>query len=298
MYWHGEYTFKGKKKLLPYRISDTDEEITISCGRCSACRINKSREWALRCVAESKCHSENYFLTLTIDDDHLEDNNGSGIPSCHIKDMQSWIKDVREWQRTEYGITGQKILYCSEYGDRSERPHYHCCFFGLHLDDLRPWTKSGNNWLYRSDKLESKWKKGQIMIGDVSAESAQYVAKYTMKNTDANKFFYDKFQMERPALRMSRRPGIGLNYFKDHMEQIMKDGGIYINGSLVPIPSSWKDKAKDIFIDLYDLQTQNAETTQKARESQRKHNNNSNALEARRLGIRPVTDQMHDRNKI
>ena len=45
--------------------------VQVPCGRCIGCRLEYSRQWAIRCVHESQMHTENCFITLTYDNYHL-----------------------------------------------------------------------------------------------------------------------------------------------------------------------------------------------------------------------------------
>lgn len=49
----------------------TAKHLAIPCGRCIGCRLERSRQWALRCVHENQLHEESAFVTLTYDDAHL-----------------------------------------------------------------------------------------------------------------------------------------------------------------------------------------------------------------------------------
>lgn len=304
MYWHGELTGNGRKKLIPYRISETDEEILLPCGRCSSCRVNKSREWAVRCVCEAKSHENNYFLTLTIDDDHLKDSCGNiGVknlmfaPTACMDDLTAFVKRLRADQDYHHD-NRLKWFGCTEYGDSSNRPHGHMILFGPILDDLKPWTKSGSNWLYRSEYLESKWKQGNILVGEMTAESAQYVAKYCSKVTDEYKKSCEELGVEVPKLRMSRNPGIGIEYLKHHRLQILNDNGIYIHGKLVPIPEYWKEMymMEEEYIDRDDHDT---DLLKKAIKEQKRHNGGYDPLyEYEEFEIKPKHDVKEDRNKV
>ena len=72
---NGKYKFMGsvyrtdlaKRKYL-YDISG--DVVYLPCGQCMACRLNKSRDWATRCVLEAKMHKDNCFVTLTYKDLH------------------------------------------------------------------------------------------------------------------------------------------------------------------------------------------------------------------------------------
>lgn len=60
------------------------------------------------------------------------------------------------------------------------RPHYHVIFFNLLLNDLVPF-QYGQSVYYRSEFLEKYWKNGFVVVGEVTFNSAGYVARYTMK---------------------------------------------------------------------------------------------------------------------
>ena len=38
----------------------------LPCGQCWGCRLQHSREWAVRCMHEAQMHEHNSFITLTI----------------------------------------------------------------------------------------------------------------------------------------------------------------------------------------------------------------------------------------
>lgn len=300
-YWHGEYTHNGKRKLLPYRISDTDEVVEIPCGRCMPCRVNYGRMWSVRCVCEAKEHKENYFLTLTIDDDHVEDTLGNigaenleYVPTVRIDDISVFMKALRQSQQREYEIKGCRFLSCSEYGSQTFRPHYHMILFGAHIPDLKPYAKSSGYWLYTSEYLDKIWKKGEIFIGEVTADSSAYVAKYATKNTDEYRDLCKKLRVEKPSLRMSRNPGIGAHYFEEHKDQILYDRGIYIKGKLVPLPDYWLEKNenhREVEL-IRDEQTQRR-ITHKNLDS---YHHIQDREEKEMLGVRKPSDEMHERS--
>ena len=39
--------------------------IKVPCGQCIGCRLERSRQWAIRCVHEASLHEANSFITLT-----------------------------------------------------------------------------------------------------------------------------------------------------------------------------------------------------------------------------------------
>lgn len=146
----------------------------IPCGRCIGCRLSRSKEWALRCVHEASCHQENCFITLTYGPEHLPPDGG--LRKKHVQDFFKRLRKKIQPRKVKY-------YYCGEYGDKNNRPHYHILLFGYNFTDwiLLPHRSPSGHDLYTSPSLEKLWGKGFVQIGDVSFESAQYVARYIMK---------------------------------------------------------------------------------------------------------------------
>lgn len=197
--------------------------LELPCRHCVGCRLDKSREWANRIVMEQQYHAESWFLTLTYDDEHLPpaypvDPATGEILSIHAtlvkKDLQDFMKRLRKNSQ-------QKVRYfaAGEYGSQTYRPHYHVLLFGLHLTDLKPMKKSfcGNQY-YTSDFIAKCWPKGLHILGQVTWQSAAYVARYTMKKATHGyiKDYYEKAGIQPEFQTMSLRPAIGMRYFEDH----------------------------------------------------------------------------------
>ena len=65
--------------------------LTLPCGQCINCRLNRSQEWAIRCVHEASLHSQNSFITLTYNNDNLPANG-----SLYYRDVQLFLKRFRK----------------------------------------------------------------------------------------------------------------------------------------------------------------------------------------------------------
>jgi hypothetical protein len=46
-------------------------QIELPCGKCIGCRLEYSRQWALRIMHEPQLHEQNSFITLTYEEEHL-----------------------------------------------------------------------------------------------------------------------------------------------------------------------------------------------------------------------------------
>lgn len=145
-------------------------DLKVPCGQCVGCRLERSRQWAVRCVHEASLHTDNCFITLTYNDEHLPSDG-----SLNYRDFQLFMKRLRK--RVSVPV---RFYMCGEYGENFGRPHFHACLFGFNFPDLKLW-KSGKSKLYRSPLLEELWPFGYSSVGDVNFESAAYVARYILK---------------------------------------------------------------------------------------------------------------------
>lgn len=144
--------------------------IKLPCGQCTGCRLEKSRQWAMRCVHEAQTHSRNCFVTLTYADEHLP-QYGS-LSRAHLTKFFKRLRDHK----------GPFRYYaCGEYGDQTQRAHYHACLFGVDFDDKIEFRQIGEHKLYISEQLTKIWGHGNASIGSLTFETAAYTARYVMK---------------------------------------------------------------------------------------------------------------------
>lgn len=215
----GTFVINGKDYLL------TKENVwLIPCGKCIGCNLARSRDWANRCMLELKYHDQAYFVTLTYDEDHVPRNiipvddyedTGQVVEhqTLYYRDFQLFMKRLRK------AFPNDKIRYfmAGEYGTKTFRPHYHAIIYGLHLDDLVLKAKSplGDSY-FISQKLESVWQNGFVLVGDVTWETCAYTARYCMKKADGrDKSFYEKLGIEPEFVHMSTRGGIARKYYDE-----------------------------------------------------------------------------------
>lgn len=228
----GEIVFHEPKEetFPPFR------KFQVPCGRCIGCRIDRSKDWALRCVLEASLHAENCFVTLTYDNDHLPENG-----SLVLEDLQKFIKRLRK----KFPERIIRYYACGEYGSERSRPHYHLCLFGFDFPDKRVWSKGDTqgSFYYRSADLESLWRFGYSIIGEVTYESAAYVARYINKKILGDKDLQDQiYQGRKPEFSvMSRRPGIASNFFEHYQGDVFPKDFITMNGKRFK-PSRYFDK--------------------------------------------------------
>lgn len=216
----GEYKrrlYFREPKLLPYR-----REVVIPCRKCFECVQSYSTNWAVRCCLEAKMHEKNCFITLTYDEQHIED--------LSKKTLQKFIKRLRK----HFGVKSCRYFACGEYGENTGRPHYHLILFGVDFSEDRYFLKRDRrgNPIYCSDILSRLWKFGFHSIGDISFSSAKYCAKYMQKFNFANG--------KKAFTLQSRKPAIGYDFAVKNAESLCRSGKVYIDGKEYNIPWQFK----------------------------------------------------------
>lgn len=200
---------------------DVHKSVDIPCGQCIGCRLERSRQWACRILAERECHEKTSFLTLTYKE--MPANS-----SLNNEDFTLFMKRLRRH------LEPAKIRFfqCGEYGERNHRPHHHCILFGEDFAASRRLCEASQSGLpqYESPLLDDLWSHGRCTIGDVTFESAAYVARYTLKKVSGPSKD-DHYAGRKPEYAtMSRRPGIGALWFERYQ------GDIYPGDLFVPGP--------------------------------------------------------------
>lgn len=217
------------------------DSIMVPCNRCVGCRMDYSRQWADRCILELQYHDSAYFLTLTYNDYcvprsyYADPDTGEAYSSLTLskRDWQLFMKRLRE----AFPNDNLRFFMCGEYGPSTWRPHYHAIVYGLHLDDLVLYQRTGRGYqYYTSAKVDRVWSRrgamddlfgeeqktplvqmGRVLIGEVTWEACAYTARYMLKKLKGREAsFYEEFNLTPPFVLMSRRPGIARQYFDDH----------------------------------------------------------------------------------
>lgn len=187
------------KDLLPKLGTYTQRP----CGYCIGCRLDKAKDWAIRCIHEAQLHKQNCFITLTFDDKHLPDDLSVDKPTFQkfikrlrektaypgnmpLYDKAMRIQYYRKKGHEKYGEPKPCPVYkeiryyaCAEYGDSNPernlikyghhlgRPHYHICLFGHEFKDKEIIEEGGLNY------FKSQFRTGEDYILYKSKELAK-----------------------------------------------------------------------------------------------------------------------------
>lgn len=222
----GVSQFQYLNSLLYRKDCSIVDLISVPCGICEECLQSTSRDWATRIMLECKQHQDNYFVTLTYDDEHL--------PSDYnlVKEEISLFNKKLKTYLNRAGLDSTFRFYgVGEYGGETARPHYHVIYFGLPLNDLKFYKVSENGDIYyNSAFLEGIWQKGFVVVTGVSVASASYVARYCDKKKRLTKLQKEDLLKKGivPEFSvMSRRPGIGSQEY-EHIIERVKDNQSYV----------------------------------------------------------------------
>jgi len=165
-----------QKRRLKY---EQGKHFLVGCKQCVWCRLNRSREVAARIVHEMRAHRESWFFTLTYDDEALP--HSCCGPTLDRPRITRLRKDVD--QDASRGFFEKfKFFLVGEYGDRTQRPHYH----GVAFVDY-PWqvaqvepSRSGAEQFVCAE-FTRLWPEGRHRISKLNFEFAAYAARYALK---------------------------------------------------------------------------------------------------------------------
>ena len=239
--WYSKHVNPSGKRSIVFNQNealDSYHSLSIPCGQCIGCRLEKSRQWAIRCSLESQLYENSYFLTLTYNDEHLP-KTGSLVPD----DLQKFLKKLRRY--IEYHGSDKKIRFfaCGEYGDNFCRPHYHAIIYNLDIPDLKRFSTSFNGDIYyTSETINQIWKNGYVIIGQVTFESCAYVARYVTKKITGAQADEHYNGREPEFVRMSRRPGIGSAWLDRYKNDVYPHDYVVIRDGIKVKPPKYFDK--------------------------------------------------------
>lgn len=241
---------------LTFNLRDgfVDRPVTVSCGQCIGCRLERSRQWAVRCMHEASLHTDNCFVTLTYSDEgiaHLDrcidpetGEIGAGpLRSLNKRDIQLFMKRLRK-------RTGSKIRYlqCGEYGSKTQRPHHHVLIFGFDFQDKYMFAENRRLGVryYRSPMLEELWPYGMSALGDLTFESAAYVARYCVKKITGDMADGHYLGRVPDYITMSLKPGIAHDWIKLNLDDVYPLDRVYVRPGVLARPPKYYDKIYDL----------------------------------------------------
>jgi hypothetical protein len=237
--YHPLLAYKSEGKVVFNKPFAFAKGFNLPCGQCIGCRLNYSRQWAIRIVHEASMHDQNCFITLTFDQANLESR--ANPMSLDVSEYQRFMKRLRK----RFG-NNIRFFHCGEYGDKNKRPHYHAIIFGMDFNDKVLFQERDGTKLYISKTLQELWPYGFSTIGAVTFQSAAYVARYIMKKHkgEGMEDHYTRWcpdtgegtLVEPEYCTMSRKPGIGYNWLQKYKADVYPHDYVVINNHKVKPP--------------------------------------------------------------
>lgn len=202
----------------------------IPCGYCILCREEQARQQAVRIYHEALHHSDNAFITLTYDNEHLPPHG-----SLRYDDLVRFWKRVRKYLWKHYR---KKLRYYAvgEYGDQTLRAHYHACIFGHAFTEGRVILRTTPSLLWWSPELAKCWGMGKnVSVGALTFESARYTASYVTKKLRQRQQYVrideetgELIKLEQPKAFMSRN--LARQWWEQNRHYVSAHDQVMING--------------------------------------------------------------------
>lgn len=210
------------------------------CGQCGPCRFNKRRIWAHRIMLEAAQYEHNAFVTLTYDPEHLP-AGGTLVPD-HTR---LWLNRLRG----RVAPSRFRFFLVGEYGDDSQRPHYHAALFGFQSCSFGQsrYSKSRQRCCYWCELVRETWGQGNVYLGSLELSSAGYMAGYVTKKM--TKVDDARLAGRSPEFgRMSLRPGVGATALWDIADALLRYD---LDKSLDDAPGTLRHGSKELPLGRY-----------------------------------------------
>ena len=245
-----------------FRVSDQQ---VVPCGRCIGCRAEQARQWSVRIMHEMQMHSHAWFVTLTYNDERIPANG-----SLAAQDFSRFVKTLRR----DYPPKTISYYGCGEYGESTQRPHYHAVLFGPDFLDRNIFRTSRTSNIWRAESLERNWPHGRSEFGSVTPASAAYVAGYVRKKI-SKKVYPDAYtrvdtdtgelvEIEKEFARMSLKPAIGRRWIEKYWRDVYPRDFVVMSGVEMKPPryyDKWLERERpQMFMNI--LERRYAEATE------------------------------------
>lgn len=258
----------------PISLKKNNKNLIAPCGKCSQCIQRNRAEWMCRNLIHAKYHEHALFATFTYSNDCIKElpyNDKADLHLRHPTHMRNYLSNLR------YYIPDLSYYGVHEYGDNTQRPHYHLIIY----------TDSDDS----HEKIESLWKYGYTSLYPAKQQAIHYVSGYVQKETYYNRVsisyldyltntlgkndpkylesYRNRLIFEETKKLMSRRPAIGHQLLDDQemvnwiREQALTNNSyprLELNGNTYRLPRYYikklfsdeeREKIYNLYLDNY-----------------------------------------------
>ena len=191
---------------------------TFPCGRCVACKIQRTSQWTLRLMHELDYHNTSSFVTLTYDEAHVPDE----LKPKHLQDFFKRLRSHNVDRRIKY-------YACGEYGETFGRPHYHIIMYGIGVKE--------------KEVIQDSWHFGFVKLGTVTPQSIRYVVSYIMDKEQSIAMSEFVGKKQPPFQRSSQ--GLGKQWLLENKEEVLKSLVIKSKGKELSLPKYYWNLIRD-----------------------------------------------------
>lgn len=241
-------TENGKDFIVFKHPGVPAEDLKLPCGKCDGCRIDRTRQWATRCILEATLYQNNCFITLTYSPKFLP-KDGTLVR----RHLQLFLKRLRR----AYPQNTIRYFACGEYGLKKSRPHYHVCLFNFDFpkENKIVYKQTPAGPLYVTSDLHRLWGTGKgknfksfgfTTVGSLSWESVAYTARYILKKLSGLRAKMTYYKKVPEFNAMSLKPGIGAAWLEKFKKDIYPD-------DFVVLPNKRKMKVPKYFDKKYSV---------------------------------------------
>jgi len=187
----------------------------------------------VRITHEAQQWEKSSFITLTYDDRNIPEYSG-----LRYDDLQKFWKRLRK----TYGDL--RYYAVGEYGDETQRPHYHACLFGLAFEEHRTIIRDTPSLLWTNPELTKAWGLGHVSVGALNFQTAQYTASYVLKKLRSGQQYVrvdeetgELIPLEQPRPFMSRN--IAREWWERYGAHVTDHDLVVINGRKQKPPKAY-----------------------------------------------------------
>lgn len=236
----------------------------LSCGGCIECRRKHATMWGIRCGHHAHGLQHVTFGTLTFNDHHLPDTSVKWIDP--FQRFMKRLRILRE-RNPKALLTDptQPISFfnCAEYGDKTNRPHFHPLLFNVGFADrTRIGTSKSGEDQYHSETLNKLWSDNNgdpigIAVHGIAHDPARagcYAAKHNMKQWKQRDIIDADGVVVRvkPFVTMSTKPAIGMQFLTRYANDLRSGAVIQRGGHKHAIPRGYMKRLQRDNPQLYE----------------------------------------------